>query len=76
MAENENPNERADAPEEMREYRPGGSTGSQFVKKIGVAGCVFFLILSIIFTVFCFTAKPAATQTPPNEQTEEGASNG
>ena len=75
MTENENANDRT-APDEAKEYRPGGSTGSQFVKKIGVVGCVFFLILSIIFTVFCFTAKPAAEQAPEYEQTEEGASNG
>lgn len=75
MAENENVNGRTDVPESGTGSRPGGDTGSQFVKKIGVVGCVFFLVLSIIFTVFCFTAKPAA-QTPPEYEQTEGTSNG
>ena len=76
MAENKNANERSGMPEEVGESRPGAGTGSQFVKKIGVAGCVFFLLLSIIFTVFCFVAKPADGGTPPEYEQTEGTSNG
>lgn len=46
--------------------RPGGNTGEQFVKSIGVAGCIFFLSMFIIFLVFCFTSgsRAPASETP------------
>ena len=78
MAENENI-KRDETESSAEEYHPGGSTGSQFVKKIGVAGCIFFLAMSIIFTAFCLFSKPAdnAGETPSGyEQTEEGTANG
>ena len=34
----------------------GGDTGAQFAKSIGIAGCIFFLVLFIAFLVFCFTS--------------------
>jgi|GEM_PF-3623470 len=52
----------------------GGGTGAQFVKKIGVVGCVLFLGLFVAFLIFCFTAKPAdktGDAPPAYEQTEE-----
>lgn len=55
---NEGPAEKAEEAktENKKERRPGGETGEQFVKSIGVAGCVFFLALFVIFLVFCFTS--------------------
>jgi len=34
------------------------SAGQAFVKKIGPFGSAFFLILFVVFLVYCFTAKP------------------
>ena len=78
MAENKNMKRGEEKPA-AEEYHPGGSTGSQFVKKIGVVGCIFFLAMSIIFTAFCLFSKPAdnAGETPSGyEQTEGGSANG
>jgi len=72
MDENKNPNEitgktlEGASGKNEKEHRRGGETGEQFVKSIGVAGCVFFLALFIIFLVFCFTSgsRPPMTETP------------
>ena len=72
MDENKNPNENAGGTLEgtqeksEKERRRGGETGEQFVKSIGVAGCVFFLAMFIIFLVFCFTSgsRPPITEAP------------
>jgi len=45
----------------------GGDTGAQFVKSIGVAGCVFFLGLFIVFLVFCFTSGSREPYVPAPE---------
>lgn len=35
------------------------SAGQDFVKKIGVVGSIFFLLLFVLFLAYCFTPKPA-----------------
>ncbi len=34
------------------------SAGQDFVKKIGTLGSIFFLLLFVLFLVYCFTSKP------------------
>ena len=34
------------------------SAGQEFAKKIGPIGGAFFLLLFVVFLVYCFTAKP------------------
>ena len=43
------------------------SAGQDFAKKIGPLGGAFFLLLFVLFLIYCFTAKPnpLAGYTPP-----------
>lgn len=34
------------------------TAGQDFVKKIGAVGSAFFLLLFVVFLVYCFTVKP------------------
>ncbi len=61
-----------DENEKKTEKPSGGETGANFVKKIGLAGCVLFLGLFIAFLIFCFTSKPPAAEdnAPPAYEAE------
>lgn len=52
------------------------SAGQDFVKKIGTLGSIFFLLLFVLFLVYCFTLKPAplAGYVSPHDSTYYGQS--
>lgn len=52
------------------------SAGQDFVKKIGTLGSIFFLLLFVLFLVYCFTPKPAplAGYISPHDSTYYGQS--
>ena len=52
------------------------SAGQDFVKKIGTLGSIFFLLLFVLFLVYCFTLKPnpLAEYVSPHDSTYYGQS--